>query len=671
MCKAYALAALCLVFNYFESSAQKPPTKFGDVTVDELKMSQYELDSAATAVVLCDYGESELKYDQSQGFFLVFERITRLKILKREGYAYVDFMIPLYTANHQYRDKLSNLKVVTYNLVDGKIVKSQVTNKDMYQEDFNENFDVMKVAAADVREGSVVEITYRITSTYIPNLQDWDFQWKIPVVWSEYRTRIPDFFYYERYMQGYIAAHIHEEKHIPRVITLHSRQRSWNSTSYSNGRVDYNEHYLRLVAKDVPAFREEPHITTYRDFVSKINFELAYIKFPNQPIEPVLGTWEEINKKLWEHSDVGGQLKGNAFLGKIVDELIAGASTPEERIKVIHDYVRTKMEWNGRNRIAAQSSLKKVHDEGKGSSADINLLMACMLAKAGLTVHPVILSTRDNGFVHENFPLLSQFNYTACVVTVEGKKLVLDATQKLLPAGVLPRNCLNGRGLVINGQGSAWVDLNPTIRSRSVVSAELHFDEEGEACYSLTRVLEGYYAHESRTAYLDNGEEAYVKLLLADRAWNVREKHFEDAKDIYKPFREKYEIVAEDEAEDSPDILYIDPMLMNAERENPFRLEEREYPVDFGNPFEKVITFKVKIPPGYKVEEIPAAKLLALPDNAARYAFNSTVNGDEISVTSILWINKAMYTQLEYPHLREFYNQVVATQSRQIILKKL
>lgn len=294
-----------------------------------------------------------------------------------------------------------------------------------------------------------------------------------------------------------------------------------------------------------------------------------------------------------------------------------------------------------------------------------------MLSKAGLTAYPIVLSTRDNGFVRETFPLLSQFNYTACAVLVDGKYIVLDATHKSLPPGVLPRNCLNGKGLVINGKGNSWIDLSPTTKSRTVAMAELHFDEEGEAVYSLSRMLDGYYAHESRASYLRDGEDAYVKTLLADRDWEIRTKSFEAAEDITKPFVEKYEVATDEGVVSTGDVLYIDPMLLNAERENPFKLEKREYPVDFGYPFEKTLNFKVKVPQGYTIEEVPKPKVFVLPDKSARYILNTAVNGDVITVTSILTVNKAIYTQLEYPNLREFYNQVVASQSGQIVLKKL
>jgi hypothetical protein len=41
-----------------------------------------------------------------------------------------------------------------------------------------------------------------------------------------------------------------------------------------------------------------------------------------------------------------------------------------------------------------------------------------------------------------------------------------------------------------------------------------------------------------------------------------------------------------------------------------------------------------------------------------------------ITVTSSFQLNKNLFTQEEYPNLREFYTQVVAKQTEQIVLKK-
>ena len=59
-------AILCLTVGY--SLAQKSPIKFGEVSLEELKMTRYEKDSSASAVVLCDFGESSINYSQTAGF---------------------------------------------------------------------------------------------------------------------------------------------------------------------------------------------------------------------------------------------------------------------------------------------------------------------------------------------------------------------------------------------------------------------------------------------------------------------------------------------------------------------------------------------------------------------------------------------------------------------------
>jgi hypothetical protein len=120
--------------------AQKPPVKFGDVSIDDLKMNRYDKDSSASAVVLADYGESILQYDQNKGFVLHFERITRIKILTKDGLDQGNFSIPLYHDSGN-DEKISGLKAVTYNLENGKIVESKLKNDGIFKEKYDANLD--------------------------------------------------------------------------------------------------------------------------------------------------------------------------------------------------------------------------------------------------------------------------------------------------------------------------------------------------------------------------------------------------------------------------------------------------------------------------------------------------------------------------------------------------
>ena len=48
--------------------AQKPPIKFGEIPFEDMKMVRYDKDSSAAALILADFGQSSLVYNQTDGF---------------------------------------------------------------------------------------------------------------------------------------------------------------------------------------------------------------------------------------------------------------------------------------------------------------------------------------------------------------------------------------------------------------------------------------------------------------------------------------------------------------------------------------------------------------------------------------------------------------------------
>jgi hypothetical protein len=92
--------------------------------------------------------------------------------------------------------------------------------------------------------------------------------------------------------------------------------------------------------------------------------------------------------------------------------------------------------------------------------------------------------------------------------------------------------------------------------------------------------------------------------------------------------------------------------------------------VSFGSMLEKFYVVKFTLPEGYSVDEAPQNKVIMLPGNAAKFSFNVANFGNQITITSVLQINRDIFVQDEYPNLREFYSQVVAKQAEQIVIKK-
>jgi hypothetical protein len=667
---------LILVFLFFAWAtsilAQKSPVKFGDIPMEDLEMKIYPLDSSADAVVLVDYAESALNYNKEKGFQLVFERIRRVKILKREGFKWANFSVPLYHDSDQ-EEKITGLKVITYNLEAGKIMETKAKSESFIKEKYDANLNYTKVAWQNVKEGSILELAYKVTSDFLFNFQDWEFQSEIPTKWSEYRARIPEYFNYEKYMQGYIPLSIVENSSSPQSIQFTSTERTnlgfgAQNTTFNNERIDYNESRFRWAAADIPAFKQEAYMTSSREYISKINFELSYTKFPNSAIKHYMGTWQDIATSYWDR--VGDEITGNNSLKKVMEEVTVGQTTVEGKVLAIYNYVKQNILWDETNRKYVESNPKKILDDKKGSSAELNLLLACLLEKAEIQVNPVLLSTRDHGFVRESNPVSSQFNYMICAIKIGDKRILLDATDKLLPVGVLPTRCLNGLGLQVSKEGFEWVNLYPSTKSRISYTVDAGLGEEGNLKARLKIDKVGYHSINARKSYLSKGEKEYTKDFVGARSWVISSSEFQNVNEMSQPFKEIYEINVTEHLTEANNTIYFSPFILAKESENPFKQQTRNYPVDFSYPSEVTYVMKFTIPEGYALDDAPKSKVIALPENAAKFLFNVSQVGSIINITSSLSINKSVFTQLEYPNLREFYSQVVAKQAEQIVIKK-
>lgn len=640
-----ALLILLIIFP-FSLFAQKPPIKFGNISQEEIDLKLYEKDSSAVAVVLADYGHAYINISIGK---LIFEKHTRIKILKKEGLDYANASIPLYHQNSA-EETVSNLKGVTYNLVNGKLEETKISKSSIFTEKYNKNINLQKFAFEDVKEGSIIEYTYKIYSEFFFNYPSWEFQSTIPTIWSEYRADIPDFFFYEKYMQGYTPISI-------------------NEVNQKNQGTDvYTAH--RWVAKDVPAFKEEPYMTCKDDYLSKINFALSHYKL-NGIVYEIMGSWSKLRENLLKSEYFGQVVDQSAFLNKTVKELTANVSDPKEKVKIIYNYVKDNVEWNGISEYNT-NTVKDAFKEGQGTSADINLGLASMLREADIEVDLVLLSTRDHGFIRQQYSMASQFNYVICKVNIEGETFLLDATDRNLPQDIIPERCLNGQGLLISkNRGVEWIPLNFFDKSKLVISSDFTMDNSGELKGKFDLSRSRYFARSMREKYNSKGKEEYLKDFVSGKPWTVLASDFEALTEIDQPVKAKMDVQISDHVMLAGDMAYVNPFLLTKIEENPFKRLEREFPVDFGSPFENLYVSKLTIPENFVVEELPKSKIIALPDNAGKYIFNIVNNGKTVFITSNLSINKSLFVQTEYPMLREFYSQVVAMQSEQIVLKKV
>ena len=126
-------------------------------------------------------------------FKTIFQRRSRIKILKEKGIAQADIEIPYYTHNNE--KKISKLNANTYNIDEtGKIITTEVKKSAIYTKKIDGYYSKMIFAFPDVKAGSIIEYSYTMERETMGSLRNWYFQGRIPVRYSEYQLKIPQIF---------------------------------------------------------------------------------------------------------------------------------------------------------------------------------------------------------------------------------------------------------------------------------------------------------------------------------------------------------------------------------------------------------------------------------------------------------------------------------------------
>ena len=117
---------IVVVFCFFSIVAvaqKKRSTSLGNITKEELKMTVYDKDSTASAVVL--YEHANYYIDASNEYRLTTDHYYRIKILKKEAFDLATINVLL-----SGKENVHNIKGKTYNLSSSDRINEVFLTKD-------------------------------------------------------------------------------------------------------------------------------------------------------------------------------------------------------------------------------------------------------------------------------------------------------------------------------------------------------------------------------------------------------------------------------------------------------------------------------------------------------------------------------------------------------------
>jgi hypothetical protein len=630
----------------------------GQTSLDELEMEFYPKDSSAAAVVLYDQGNL-YTYDNNLNGFRT-DYYFRIKILKKEGLNKATIRIPFFN-NSQQNQEIKNIKAITYNSENGSITKKQLSKNSINTIQISNTWKEINFALPDVKVGSVIEYSYTKVNPFLLEIDDWYFQDDIPKIKSEYHSSIVGNYQYNAKLNGYFKLSKNNPSVKKRCVTF-------TGDGYSKLTGDCN--VLDFAMTNVPAFTKEKYLTSKENYISKVSFQLQSIFYSNGKKDQFTDTWRGTDRKLKSGIFFGSEIKKVSYFKNKIPKEVLNITEALTRAKKIYYYLQQHFTDNRNGYNFQKINTKRAFEEKSGTVPEINMSLYNALKAAKLDAFIVLASTRSKGEPTKLYPVINDFNYLLVKTTINGKDYFLDASKKYLPFGLTPYETLNGEVRVMDfKKGSYWQLLNPSEISVTNTLTNISISNEGKINSKLRIVKKGYDAISLRSELHSTSQNDYLESYESKNDFTINDYKEKGLDNKEASVTQTFNITLDDE-NTTLNKIDLDVFFFDKITSNPFKLETRFYPVNFGYKLNKSFRANIKLPDNYIVTSIPKSKAFTLPNNGGKFLFNCKKIGQKIIVVFKYELNKVEYTNEEYFALKEFFSQIIKTQSSLINLER-
>lgn len=630
--------------------------RFGKVSKEEVAMKEYPADTSASALMLYENTMVSIDFDASGGFKLNTKKHQRIKVLKEEGLSWGDVEMIYYYSN-KLRDNITGIDVVTYNLVDGKVVETKMPNKYIFRDDFTENYKKLSFSAQEVRVGSVIEIRFDVSSNMYWEIDDIYLQRNIPVNLAECTVRLPEMFEFNKKQLGFYPV-------------KHTYEAESGSLSLGGGSpYTYTVNADKYSASDIPAFKKEPYVYNADQYYTALHYDIKALTIPGSVYENFSVNWADVDNAYLD-SDMMRRFRANC---QFKDEMAALAleGSDIQKIAAVVDFVKGKVQWNRDYDVVPQMLSQAVKAQS-GSNADINCIIAGCLREVGYSVEPVMVKFRSSGILLEFQPEMHPYDtFILKVDASNGTSYYLDGGASGGYVNILNPLMLVEKGRVLRPDGkSGWIDLTRLGRNGTLMNVKAHLTPDGLLTGSVNAKFSGQDSYQEKASYNSFADEdGYIEDIESENLIEIIDFTAIDMKNYSSSVA--YDYTFEDELMESGDRIYVNPFVTRFHSKDSFQSMSREYPIDF--PYANMVNyiFTLEIPEGYEVEHIPENGMVKLQALDATMKLLASVRGSVVMVSFSYTQNKMLGLASEYESIREFWQYMNDVYESMIVLKKI
>ena len=623
------------------------PYQVKNVSPEDFSIESDLINQDTEAIYLFDLGDSDLDIGYTETS-LEFTRTFRLMILSEKGLHHANQIIQLYVGTDD-EEKIGRIKGGVYNLNDGKVDFEKLKKSDWYEEPYDKDTKVARLAFRNVKVGSIIELEYSIFSPFVFSMPDWKFQYDdIPVLYSEYYIRHPEQVGYKVLKFGYHPLH---SKLVETETTVNSGQGV--STSYKVKQV------YALACENVPAMQDEPLMDSPENYRAQVLTELHYFDYSDRR-EFFYKDWENTVKDFLEEGENARYMepreKDDYFVLDCSD-----CENLEDSVGVIYTKLVTQFSNSEEiNTLVIKRKPKDVLESKKATASEINMLLVSTLRANGIEAYPVLVTIRSKQRVMKDYPLVSQFSSSITSVKTYDGYMLLDATTSSHAPGDISEAYYNGEGLVVNKEKPEWIPIGSRESTTESCSIEFVSLEGNELQGSMRLKVSGIYRSKINRLLRYNDTDELASYLDVDE--NATITFNEEESDLNSsPMDLRFNISLQIEKFGNsylfPSIIY------NSMANNVLKEKTRRYPVNFPDSWSESYTCLVHLDSEKYAVAIPEKANFILPDDGGKFSYMGSYNLGNLLIRNKVELNKDTFEPSEYPVLRQFYDLISTTHS--------
>lgn len=418
------------------------------------------------------------------------------------------------------------------------------------------------------------------------------------------------------------------------------------------------EHNMRLLSEYLPVVKARPTAFKYLGTQG------------SQADWNSVGKW--INDIMPEDNALPEDLKAT------VHELTDGCASDIAKLRALYTYLKQKTRY-----VSIQFGLggfspaapSVVYRKGYGDCKALSYFMKGMLAEAGINSEYFTLNT-DRSLTESN-PGVGTMNHAMLMVPLQEDTVWVECTNPNVPLGYRHEDVAGKRVLLVKPDGGELVKVpaySDTL-TLSTVDYKVTLQPDGSAQVSVHE-LHRLSDTESYISFSELKNEDAVSRLSKYYAVQTDDKkvlsvtdNFDDYSGVPGYIPEvsiDWSFLSRKYGSVNADMILMPVVLTNSRF--PSQKSARVHDLVFSTPHKEKNTLSISIPEGYSVEFLPSPVLF--DTEFACYALDYAVDGNCITVTESLKINRCVMPAADYDKYRTFVKSCNKAVQAKIVLKK-